>query len=1399
MQFIKLLRTGYEGDEYLVEAGGVYKRSKQLKSFACGSFQDRISQRLKSLYQLQNRFILPDYMDFNSEEPLFLFPYHGEVDLKNALLENAHRIEIAMQLIDTFEMLHHISGEGFGIWGLPELLISDKLRIMPPLWVNFNKEALKFIKNRDDVFIAPEILNGGWPNSTSDVYVLGKVLEELLPGEEKEKTREILDNMTDSDPRKRPTHFSRLFMDRIGMKGDVSSLKDAVKREFSSSHIVERDRELRDFNAYLNDLKNEETSSYLIYGDTRVGKSTFLNLIQTDLRNNGWKTIMASDINQFSQELLQLTENPEYAGVNIEDFNYLWNLKEDYNLDRVARIVGKLIGIMDNVAILIDDFELLNDSYMKLLDYIQDMIIPARIVIVGVSTEEEHTFGFNRKYRLEPFNKEQSMRFLGILLGKNFIKNYSKEAEWIYKITRGYAGYIFNFLRIINSMGKLEIIDGRWKLSGDIHSLSGLDSYVKNLLANLSENERGLLSSVACLSLKFTREEFKQLVAMTGFDNIKSDEILVKFQRQGLIIKEKDNFRFALNDIWKKAYERLSPEEKKSIHKEFSVKSRDFSRRAWHYKQIDRRRAAARMYIEAARRAFKNNQGWGLVQKYFKSAYELLEKDEISPEMLMLPSFLNLVKHTTLEPGVADAFKRSRRHRFLYLLNLLEKGEHEKIPEEYHRFYGEDSNFENWNLPRFESFFVLVSSYFELGKLDKAFNLTQKVYDLIPSDIGRYVYLKILFKDLMAQYYWRKGNWNRAVAYCEQNMQKVNKMEIGFLLTKIYNTAGSMMDLHGPHYSKPILKKAVDYSEKYGTPQLALRPLLNLALSYLYSGDVGSMFDFIERARDIARAFNDKNSLALSFLIEGLFHGYNKQLEEASEDLNRALELAQSMEMQNKVKRFTIMIELMNNAGHDLSEYDSDAPYATEYGFSEVIELARTDDPERMKELFDLFKESHHLWKEEIAVAFKEKLAKHFPEEFERYLESLNLFYLRAHMKVPLALTYEAFAYLYRELGQYRKVKKFARNALDMYKKMKMTVAAETINQSLLKGEKSLEDMINEISNTLRSGKGDIKLTEQTLSKFENTLIRRFNETDILHEIINFSKTITASADPEEILREFTDWIASFIPIRKLVMAVMRNNKIMYRSSLSMASEGHEEEEELIKKMLKKKQGFIRTPFEAKVEFFIDETYKVMLYVENSKLMMSSEEFDRFATYIDNLEPIISMAIRNAISYRSSILDPLTGLYTRWYYTRRLEEEFEKSSRMQAPLSVIMADLDHFKRVNDKFGHKVGDEVLKKISNVFQEYIRNYDVIGRYGGEEFVIILPNTTDKDALEVAERVRRAVEQIDDFSFCLTISLGVSCTANKSYEKPLQLVADADRALYYSKNNGRNKVTLYDPEEN
>jgi diguanylate cyclase (GGDEF)-like protein len=156
----------------------------------------------------------------------------------------------------------------------------------------------------------------------------------------------------------------------------------------------------------------------------------------------------------------------------------------------------------------------------------------------------------------------------------------------------------------------------------------------------------------------------------------------------------------------------------------------------------------------------------------------------------------------------------------------------------------------------------------------------------------------------------------------------------------------------------------------------------------------------------------------------------------------------------------------------------------------------------------------------------------------------------------------------------------------------------------------------------------------------------------------------------------------------------------------------------------------------------------------------------------------------------TSITDGLTGLYNRSYVLERLEQEVGKAKRYRKKLSVIMFDLDHFKRVNDFFGHQVGDAVLQQVAQIFRYTMRESDLVGRYGGEEFLIVLPETDCAEAAMVAERIRRDVEtqQWAEPQVRITISGGIAEHGGGNAE---QLIRRADSLMYRAKQLGRNRV--------
>jgi diguanylate cyclase (GGDEF)-like protein len=158
-----------------------------------------------------------------------------------------------------------------------------------------------------------------------------------------------------------------------------------------------------------------------------------------------------------------------------------------------------------------------------------------------------------------------------------------------------------------------------------------------------------------------------------------------------------------------------------------------------------------------------------------------------------------------------------------------------------------------------------------------------------------------------------------------------------------------------------------------------------------------------------------------------------------------------------------------------------------------------------------------------------------------------------------------------------------------------------------------------------------------------------------------------------------------------------------------------------------------------------------------------------------------------------AIRDELTGVYNRRFLMETLQREAARAARLAAPLSVCLFDLDHFKRVNDTFGHAAGDAVLRRFAEIAQAGLRGVDVLGRQGGEEFVLVLPDTDLEGARACAERIRASVER-EEFprlpaSHRVTVTGGVACATRP--ETPDTLLARADKGLYEGKRGGRNRV--------
>ena len=188
--------------------------------------------------------------------------------------------------------------------------------------------------------------------------------------------------------------------------------------------------------------------------------------------------------------------------------------------------------------------------------------------------------------------------------------------------------------------------------------------------------------------------------------------------------------------------------------------------------------------------------------------------------------------------------------------------------------------------------------------------------------------------------------------------------------------------------------------------------------------------------------------------------------------------------------------------------------------------------------------------------------------------------------------------------------------------------------------------------------------------------------------------------------------------------------------------------------------------------------------------------------YMSLFAELIGISVENLMLSKLVVLDRMTKIFNHQYFQDRVKEEIDRVHRYKQLLTLIMIDIDYFKKFNDTYGHQMGDRLLKELALLLKNNVRNADIVARYGGEEFAILLPECTIECGSNVAEKIRKLVEENEfchdqEISCHVTISLGLSTVIPDITDRADSLIKQADSALYKSKDSGRNCVTIFDGE--
>lgn len=337
------------------------------------------------------------------------------------------------------------------------------------------------------------------------------------------------------------------------------------------------------------------------------------------------------------------------------------------------------------------------------------------------------------------------------------------------------------------------------------------------------------------------------------------------------------------------------------------------------------------------------------------------------------------------------------------------------------------------------------------------------------------------------------------------------------------------------------------------------------------------------------------------------------------------------------------------------------------------------------------------------------------------------------------------------------------------------------------------------------------EITEIEILNFLNEVLdERLFQLTLINDIINLS---FKTENLDELLRSSAQYLYKISPFYCVgIVLEEEKNYIVYMYSVYEYGEEFDDMFRFIKNSIaKEEKGFnvnyfsgiepLPSDYQENREFiFFDSLQNVeegrgTHGISGGIFISTTKEGAKQLNRISFLLNTILLVLHNGLLYQRvldlSMIDELTSLYNRRKIIEILNLEIERAKRYGYEMSIIMADIDNFKKINDSYGHQAGDLVLKKVANVLKNSLRKVDYVGRFGGEEFLIICSQTSLKNAMILAERIRSAVETMyfGDKIGKVTISLGV--TSSKGEKDIDKIINDADRALYQAKRDGKNCV--------
>lgn len=1031
----------------------------------------------------------------------------------------------------------------------------------------------------------------------------------------------------------------------------------------------------------------------------------------------------------------------DFNNINIFDFlNYINKLKNnDLKLVLVA-----------------DDFQDADIRFKNFIDelLIKDFDFPFSIILIS---HEDPTYNLNNiEYiELKPFNIQTTKTLLNIILSPNFLNKYPEIVEIVYNISGGLPG---NIVQVIQDFFKLNIIEYKEKkfdFSPEKIENKKFNDIVLEKINSIPNNIKKDLIYLSSLGFKFNISEIEILE-----DYLKKnfDESILYALDNNIILKEDDNYRF-FNLFYQKTLHDLLPlAEKIKIHSHL-CKLASLSKKIFHLKSSNKFDSAISLIIKEMKKSLYEWKNLKFIDFGFNEIRNMTKEIPKSAIAIYLSKKFFLNEYSDDIINYLEIMKDSKVYNYIYYL-FLKFSDKKKLNEFL------ISNISNEKTTDYKKalyiYYYLSINFSELTK-DDVLNYYSTFENILlkHQNLNKFKTLKGMLLNILGIKH-EIDQPEKSIMYYN-NALKIS-LEINYkrLTQIVYANLAILYKALNSNLFDYYNNKVLDIAKEIGDYYTYNRTLINIAENKLYTGEINEFFKYINLAENSSKLNKDYNSYLLANDLKNYYYLYSKDYQNLLSNLRR-IELY--------IKKHTYLKDSFDSIKNNIlilkSLFEKEITFNNKYleiiekddFFKHLYNLVKFDDEKIIYESFLFFKNNPLIYlKEEMVNLVSSKIAKYsFKKEFETWVyELINEF---KDKKLSLTLLYEGLGKFYYEKNEKFKSLKYLRKAQKNY------------NELIMKNK------FKEIGEYLYNNFG-LPFNKDTIST--NNLLDKLNFYEKINDLII---ELLKLDSPKYIIDKIGEFLRNSFLLDKILIKVITNSfEIEYNFNCK--------NDNIIEKDI-----FSLNPF---IISYIsnNDDYKYYIHISNENIELNGLDISNILDNIIILEDVLYSILDKITHYEHSISDPLTNAYTRRYMENKLKELYGLYERYNFDFSIILIDLDDFKKINDSYGHQKGDIVLIELVRSIKNNLRDFDLICRYGGEEFLIILPNTSLEEAKIIANRLLVEINK-DLYSATnlnITCSMGLSSISKiKNEPKIDNLIKNADDALYKAKNLGKNRFEV------